>query len=523
MEKSISLSVEKMRNVGFNPQEIENLIKKSERRLGFVMNFSETYDYHYNDKKFEGVVGQTISSIHPDCFLNKMGLRNKDILLSIGQYAMIKKIIKSNQEEEKYFRVDLQKEIVVNDLTKFELNDGDKVSVYFLRPKPHMLNPSQMDLQRRVSKKVIDNYDFIVKTGEFNWSYEIENTPEINTRVEMTPIKNLSEKIRAKLFNQDHAIDKVVKVLKINAAGLKEENKPIGSFLFTGPTGVGKTELAKLLSQEMNIPLFRVDMSEFGQEHAVSRFLGSPAGYVGYTDESYLLTTIGNDKKKCILLLDEMEKAHDKIQTLFLQAMDNAKVTLSNNKEIDLSNTLIIMTSNCGVIQKNSVGLTSKEEMLSVSMEQIKEKFLPEFIGRLSGIVDFNPLNEDGALLIIDKLISEFNQKMKERVSVKLNEKSKQHILAKGFNKTYGARPLKQYFSNQILVQVADMLLEKNGNKLGDLNIEVENDQLLLKYPPELTVSNESYSAPKISVHENESPDQEPSFFQKLFNGIKKE
>jgi len=523
MEKHILLSVKKMAKSGFNDQEIQDLTKKSKLALGFTFKlYPDLFDYHYEDKKHKNVVGQIVTTLHPDSFLKKIGLKEKDIVLSIDQYAIA---MTTDKDKDNFaYRLDLVTQKGIDDLKEIQIKDGQKVKVFFLRPKSHMIN-SQMSPQTE-SNKIMDNYDFLTKTSEFNWLYEIENNHQINTRVKMIPIKNLSDKIKEKLFNQDHAIDKVIKVLKINAAGIKEENKPLGSFLFTGPTGVGKTELAKLLAQEMNIPLFRIDMSEFSQEHSANRLLGSPAGYVGYSDDSYLLKSVGNDKKECILLLDEMEKSHEKIHTLFLQAMDNARVTLANNKEIDFSNTLIIMTSNCGVVQKNSVGITSKEEALSVNMDQLKEKFLPEFIGRLSGVVEFNALNEDGALLIIDKLISEFNQKMKDRVRLSLENEAKQHMLENGFNKTYGARTLKNFFSNQITVQVAERILENNGNNLGDLKISVDNNQLVLRNPPTISKTTEvvSDNSAVVSLTENTTGQEsleKKGFFETIFGGKK--
>lgn len=319
-----------------------------------------------------------------------------------------------------------------------------------------------------------------------NFVYEVTD-PAIIARVERKRVIELPNQIKAKLFNQDHAVDRVFKRIKIYAAELKEVNKPIGAYLFVGPTGTGKTELSNLLAQALGFSLVRIDMSEFSEKHTISRLIGSPAGYVGYGDQTILEKEIGNDGRKVVLLLDEMEKAHWELQKLFLQAMDNSRITLANGVEINMSNVLLIMTSNLGTVTKTSMGLgnDATESLLTVDMSAIKSYFLPEFIGRLSGVVQFNSLKEEHARVILDKFIKEFNENQMERKNafVELSNKAKDQIIAIGFDKMYGARPLKNTLNEAIYEKIADLYLYNDEH---EANIEVDfiGNEFIVKFKP---------------------------------------
>lgn len=303
-------------------------------------------------------------------------------------------------------------------------------------------------------------YEYRKATVTCKLIYEITD-PKLIARIEKGRITQLPKLLKKKIFNQDHAIDQVYKRLKIYFAGLKDEAKPIGSYLLVGPTGTGKTELAKLLAQNLGFAMVRIDMSEYGERHTVSRLIGSPPSYIGYGDKTILEKEIGNTGRKVVLLLDEMEKAHPDLQQIFLQAMDNSRITLANGVEVDFNNTLILMTSNLGTVTKNSLGLMAENKILSVDMNTIRGHFLPEFMGRLSGVITFNPLNTDQAHLILEKFIKEFNQNQlaSKKCSVEISQAAREHLVKIGFNQLYGARPLKNALQGDVFEKIADLFL----------------------------------------------------------------
>lgn len=296
----------------------------------------------------------------------------------------------------------------------------------------------------------------------------------------------MAPKIKKDLFGQDHAVDQVVQVLEYSLAGMQDDNKPLGSFLFVGPTGVGKTELAKLLAREMKAHFERIDMSEFMEQHSVAKLIGAPPGYVGFDQGGRLTKTIEKNPR-CVLLLDEMEKAHPRIQDILLQAMDNARITDSQGNPINLKNVLILMTSNAGTkdLNKRQVGFASSAGPQKMDEKAINDFFSPEFRGRLNGVVIFNPLDAKYMLEIVDKNIRRLNEtKLAGKgVKVTISDEAKQWIVDKGYNPMLGARPIEETVKKHIHAELTKSILYgsiKEGKK--DVSITVKNGELDFEY-----------------------------------------
>lgn len=291
-------------------------------------------------------------------------------------------------------------------------------------------------------------------------------------------VVNLESNLKDVVFGQDVAINKVCEKVYIAKAGLKDINKPTAAFLFTGPTGVGKTELCKQLAQYLGVKLLRYDMSEFQERHSVAKLIGAPPGYVGFEDSEMAGGKLLNDVEKdphAVLLLDEIEKAHPDVANVMLQIMDNGYLSGSNGKRVDMRNIILIMTSNLGAadMERNSIGFGSLEKE-GEDDKAIEAFFPPEFRNRLDAIVKFNKLDKENMLLIVDKFIGELNTLMLEKnILVKPTLKVKEYLLDKGWNPKMGARPLSRVISEKIKTPLAQKILFDN---IYDAIVEVDID-----------------------------------------------
>ena len=270
-------------------------------------------------------------------------------------------------------------------------------------------------------------------------------------------LKNLDRDLKAVVFGQDPAIDALAKAIRMARSGLSTPGKPIGSFLFSGPTGVGKTEVARQLAYCMGVDLLRFDMSEYLERHAVSRLIGAPPGYVGF-DQGGQLTEAVSKKPYCVLLFDEIEKAHPDIYNVLLQVMDHGTLTDNNGRKADFRNVVIIMTTNAGqeAIQKPTMGFTGKREA-GDEMGEIKRLFTPEFRNRLDAIISFKALDHDVILRIVDKFLMQLEEQLHEKkVEAIFSERLKEHLACKGFDPTMGARPMSRLIQDTIRAALAD-------------------------------------------------------------------
>lgn len=296
-------------------------------------------------------------------------------------------------------------------------------------------------------------------------------------------LKTLDRDLNAVVFGQERAIDALSSSIKMSRSGLGNPRKPVGAFLFSGPTGVGKTEVARQLAYTMGIELVRFDMSEYMERHAVSRLIGAPPGYVGF-DQGGLLTEALVKQPHCVLLLDEIEKAHPDIFNILLQVMDHGTLTDNNGRQADFRNAIIIMTTNAGAaeISKNTMGFTDAVSA-GDELAEIKRQFTPEFRNRLDSIVSFAPLSTEIILKVVDKFLMELEHQLQEKkVDATFSIKLREHLGKKGFDPLMGARPMSRLIQDTIRRALADELLFGKLSSGGDVEIDLdENDEILIK------------------------------------------
>ena len=299
---------------------------------------------------------------------------------------------------------------------------------------------------------------------------------------ETETLKDLESGMKTKVYGQNEAIDGLLDKIFIAQAGLKSLNKPVGSFLFVGPTGCGKTETAKVLATEMGVELVRFDMSEFQERHSVAKFIGAPPGYVGFEEDAGQLITKLQEHPNCILLLDEIEKAHKDVSNVLLGLMDNGFVTGSNGKKADARNAIVIMTSNLGAreMEANTIGFGDMERS-GEDDSAVNNFFAPEFRNRLDGIIKFDKLEKSTMMLIVDKFIKEVNDMLADKgILIELTDTVKEFLVKKGFNKKMGARPLQRVIDEQIKKPMSKEVLFGKLVNGGYVTVDLDGEEITL-------------------------------------------
>ncbi len=302
---------------------------------------------------------------------------------------------------------------------------------------------------------------------------------------DMELLGRLEHHLKQVIFGQDEAIATLAAAIKMARSGLGDEHKPIGSFLFAGPTGVGKTELTRQLATTLGIELVRFDMSEYMERHTVSRLIGAPPGYVGY-DQGGLLTEAINKHPYAVLLLDEIEKAHPDVFNLLLQVMDHGTLTDNNGRKTDFRNVIIVMTTNAGAEQMSrpSIGFASQDHS-SDGLEAIRRSFTPEFRNRLDAVIQFNSLDEKTICSVVDKLVAQIEaQLMDKHVSLNVDDKARTWLAQHGYDKSMGARPMSRLLQDHLKKKLADELLFGKLAQGGEVSISAKNDELTFAIKP---------------------------------------
>jgi ATP-dependent Clp protease ATP-binding subunit ClpA len=296
-------------------------------------------------------------------------------------------------------------------------------------------------------------------------------------------LKNLEANLRMVIFGQDEAIGTLASAIKLSRAGLKDEDKPIGSFLFSGPTGVGKTEVCRQLASIMGIELVRFDMSEYMERHTVSRLIGAPPGYVGF-DQGGLLTEAVTKHPHCVLLLDEIEKAHPEVFNLLLQVMDHGTLTDNNGRSADFRNVIVIMTTNAGAQEmgRSSIGFTHQDHATD-GMEVLKKVFTPEFRNRLDSIIQFDALSPEVIHTVVDKFLVEVQVQLdSKKVVLEINDEARAWLAEHGYDKAMGARPMQRLIQTKIKKELAeDILFGRLSTNGGVVHVFVRDDDLVLE------------------------------------------
>jgi len=334
---------------------------------------------------------------------------------------------------------------------------------------------AMLNIARKNNKKITVNQSDIEKTIA-----KITKIPEQNITVsDKKDLKNLEENLKRVIFGQDLAVETLANAIKLSRVGLRDDNKTIGSFLFTGPTGVGKTEISKQLSEILGIDLIRFDMSEYMERHTVSRLIGAPPGYVGF-DQGGLLTEAIVKSPHCVLLLDEIEKAHPDIFNILLQVMDAGVLTDNNGRKADFRNVILIMTTNIGaeLLAKRNIGFSSSSNE-SDAMNSLNKLFTPEFRNRLDETIQFNYLDKSVILSIVDKFLTKLQAQLDKRnVEIVVSKAVISWIADNGYDKEMGARPMERFISKYIKKPWVDRLLFGNLRSGGQIKLDIVNGSL---------------------------------------------
>jgi len=329
--------------------------------------------------------------------------------------------------------------------------------------------------KRKINIGVSDIEDIVAKLARIP-SKQVSNDDK-------SLLKDLEKRLKLGVFGQNHAVDTLSSAIKLARSGLNYQDRPLGSFLFAGPTGVGKTEISKQLASILGVKLLRFDMSEYMERHSVSKLIGSPPGYVGY-DEGGQLTEQVNANPYAVLLLDEIEKAHPDIFNILLQVMDNGKLTDANGREVDFRNVILIMTSNVGArsVQRSSIGFSEQDHSHDYESE-MKKVFAPEFRNRLSEVIYFNSLDKDTIIYVVNKFLFDLENILEEKnVSLVVSDKARDWFANNGYDIQMGARPMSRLIEKEIRKPLADELLFGKLTKGGTVKVDIVKDRVKLTY-----------------------------------------
>jgi ATP-dependent Clp protease ATP-binding subunit ClpA len=351
---------------------------------------------------------------------------------------------------------------------------------------------------KKLPDKAIDLIDvacsrFKVNDQEENKIVDVENIQYELAKMVKIPEEQVAEretenlvhletKLKGSVYGQDSAIESIVDKILVSQAGLKAENKPIGSFVFMGPTGTGKTETAKQLAKHLGVNLVRFDMSEYQEKHSVSKFIGAPPGYVGFEDNAGQLIIKLQENPNCVLLLDEIEKAHPDVSTVLLQIMDHGRITGSNGKEADARNCILILTTNLGAqeAEKNSIGFGDNFEK-DYEDTDLKKYFSPEFRNRLDAVITFSKLGKPVMLKIVGKFLSELRDQVKDKgIKISVSDETLDYLVEKGFDSKMGARPLQRVIDKDIKRPLSRLMLFGDLKNGGNINIAIVNNEINL-------------------------------------------
>lgn len=433
---------------------------------GLKSRYEDYHDVRYDDAAIEACATLSHRYIH-DRFLPDKAI---DLLDEAGS----KKNLEQSSTDKAKIEARL-KEIVVEKEKAASEEDYERAAY---------LRAEELRLQEEL-KKMSEAEKAVVTVEDIQQIIE-EKTGIPVTKLqseEQQKLKNLQANLAKKIIGQDEAVAKVAKAIRRSRAGLKSKDRPIGTFLFVGPTGVGKTELTKVLAEELfgsRDALIRLDMSEYMEKHSVSKIIGSPPGYVGHEEAGQLTEKVRRNPYS-IILLDEIEKAHPDVQHIFLQIMEDGRLTDSQGRTVSFKDTVIIMTSNAGSgVKEAKVGFHTDKSSAVADLEDLTPYFKPEFLNRFDSIIRFNPLTEEDLLKIVSLMLEELQKTLKESgKTLEVSEEAKRKLVKLGYDPKFGARPLRRVIQEQVEDKIADVLLENDA--ITTIQIDVENDEIVVK------------------------------------------
>ena len=379
-------------------------------------------------------------------------------------------------------------------ITDEAINAAVKLSVKYQSDKK--LPDKAIDLidvacSRFKVNNVIDGEKIV---GEEEIQFELAKMLDLPTEQvaerETSNLAHLEENIKKVVYGQDTAIESIVDKILVSQAGLKADDKPVGAFVFMGPTGTGKTETAKALANQLGVKLVRIDMSEYMEKHSVSKLIGSPPGYVGHEENAGILITKLQESPNCVLLLDEIEKAHPDVSQILLQVMDNGKLTGSNGKEADARNCTLILTTNLGAkdAEKNTIGFGGDDAEHVYEDKALKKFFSPEFRNRLDGVITFASLGKPVMMKIVGKFLLELKNMVKDKgITITVTDEALDYLVDKGFDPKMGARPLQRVIDQDIKRPLSKKMLFGELKGGGSVTINMQNNQLVLETINEVT------------------------------------
>jgi ATP-dependent Clp protease ATP-binding subunit ClpA len=339
----------------------------------------------------------------------------------------------------------------------------------------------------RFNLKLADERIIGEREIQFELSKMVNMPEEQVAETESENLITLQDRIEKDVYGQDLAVQEIVDKIFVAQAGLKSPNKPVGSFVFMGPTGTGKTETAKSLSKHLGVKLLRFDMSEYQEKHSISKLIGSPPGYVGFEEDAGQLITQIQEAPNAVLLLDEVEKAHPDVMTVLLQLMDNGFITGSNGKRADCRNLILILTTNAGAqaAEKNAIGFGKQDK--DYSDADLKKFLTPEFRNRLDGVITFNKLGKETMAKIVNKFIDQLKDQVKDKgIRIKIDKEATNWLLEKGFDSKMGARPLQRVIDKDIKKDLARLMLFGDLKNGGWLTISIDDNKISLITKPKV-------------------------------------
>lgn len=433
---------------------------------GIKDRYEKFHDVRYSDEAIQAFVSLSNRYIQ-DRFLPDKAI---DLMDEVGSRLNLENSQKDSSSLQK--RLD---EVVKEKQDAAEKEDYERAA---------KLRYQEIQLQKQLEKSVDGEKVLDVDISDIQLIVE-EKTGIPVTKMQSDSrkqMKSLADNLSKKVIGQQEAVDKVAKAIRRSRAGLKSKARPIGSFLFVGPTGVGKTELTKVLAEELfgtRDSMIRLDMSEYMEKHAVSKIIGSPPGYVGHEEAGQLTERIRRNPYS-ILLLDEIEKAHPDVQNMFLQIMEDGHLTDSHGRKVSFKETVIIMTSNAGTgVKSINVGFNNTHESVS-TLETLSDYFKPEFLNRFDAIVNFKELQEEDLMQIVDLMLSELEATIQENnIQITITAEAKQKLVKLGYDSRFGARPLRRVIQDKIEDQLTDLILEED--KLDNVKVDVVDQEIVVQ------------------------------------------